>query len=48
MARPAVYMLTPNNGVITFDTLDQASEWLEQQRESHEYFRSHPEVAADG
>lgn len=44
MARPALYMLTPNNGVITFDTIDQASEWLEQQRESMEYWQSNPEV----
>jgi len=31
MARPAVWMLCPDDHVISFDTLDAAREWLEEQ-----------------
>lgn len=44
MARPKMWMRTPNDDIISFDTLDQAEQWLEEGLEDVRYFRTNPEV----
>lgn len=47
MARPAVWMLCPDDHLISFDTLDEGEAWLQRHLADIEHYKTTPVAEAD-